>query len=370
MQNYDLLVQSGLFDADFYRREYLDVGLESDPLRHYLACGAAEGRDPNPFFDTDWYAAFQPALARDGLNSLAHYQIEGARRGRDPSPFFQTQWFESCGRTSEQRDGQTGLAEYLSRLARTPWEQPPKMVVYSAIFGGYDNPPRVANPDERIRYILFTEQPNLKAPSPWEVRSVPRIFADPQLDARRIKILPHLFLPDFDVSVWIDANSELLRLTDDDARRLSECGDVLARPHDFRSCLYREAKAVLWYRMDSPLRVKRQLESYRSAGFPEKFGLHQTAFLVRRHMRDGCIEFARLWWDQVFKHSKRDQLSFDFVRWKLDASVVPLFMRFTNNAVLKLTPHKRRNAFPFQQTVWPTFRVIEHGPHRLWEEAK
>jgi len=364
------LAQSGLFDADFYAREYPDVRLEGgNPLRHYLSCGAAEGLDPNPFFDTDWYAAARPELTRAGLNPLAHYQLEGARKGYDPSPFFQAEWFEACGRAnhhaSQPRDGRTGLAAYLSRLTRTPWQHPPKVAVYTAIFGGYDSPPIVAAPDERIRYILFTEQPDLKAPPPWEIRSVPRIFVDPQLDARRIKILPHLFLPDFDVSVWIDANSRLLRLTNDDVRRISECADFVLRRHEFRACVYREADAVLWHRLDSPSRVKRQLENYRSEGFPERFGLHQTAFLVRRHLQENCVRFARSWWDQVFNYSKRDQLSFDYVRWTLDLSVLSLFVKYTNNAALELIPHKRRNAFPFQQTVWATFRVIERGPHRM-----
>jgi hypothetical protein len=51
-----LIAKSDLFDADWYERRNPDVadwGL--NPVRHYIAYGAAEGRDPSPKFDTSWY---------------------------------------------------------------------------------------------------------------------------------------------------------------------------------------------------------------------------------------------------------------------------------------------------------------------------
>jgi glycosyltransferase involved in cell wall biosynthesis len=59
-----------------------------DPLVHYLRCGAAEGRDPNPFFDSDWYLEKNPDVASSGTNPLVHYLRSGAAQGRDPSPLF------------------------------------------------------------------------------------------------------------------------------------------------------------------------------------------------------------------------------------------------------------------------------------------
>ncbi len=41
--------RSGLFDAEWYVREYADVAAAGiDPLRHYVEYGAKEGRAPNP----------------------------------------------------------------------------------------------------------------------------------------------------------------------------------------------------------------------------------------------------------------------------------------------------------------------------------
>jgi hypothetical protein len=52
-----LVRASGLFDEDWYLRRYPDVALAHvDPIVHYLTLGAAQGRDPSPLFQTEYYA--------------------------------------------------------------------------------------------------------------------------------------------------------------------------------------------------------------------------------------------------------------------------------------------------------------------------
>lgn len=52
-----LIRASGLFDVDWYLARYPDVAASGlDPIDHYLRIGAALGYDPNPLFDTNFYA--------------------------------------------------------------------------------------------------------------------------------------------------------------------------------------------------------------------------------------------------------------------------------------------------------------------------
>ena len=51
----DLIRGSGIFDADWYRATYPDVG-DHDPADHYVRIGAPRGYNPNPLFDTGYYA--------------------------------------------------------------------------------------------------------------------------------------------------------------------------------------------------------------------------------------------------------------------------------------------------------------------------
>lgn len=62
-------------------------------MTHYIDFGASEGRDPNAFFDSDWYLAKYGDVAKSGMNPLDHYIRFGAAEGRDPSPMFDTDWY-------------------------------------------------------------------------------------------------------------------------------------------------------------------------------------------------------------------------------------------------------------------------------------
>jgi len=88
-----------LFDSAWYLARYPDVARAGcDPFRHYLEHGAWEMRNPNPLFDSDWYLETYPDVARSGVNPLVHYQTIGAAGNRDPHPLFDTRAYrEACG---------------------------------------------------------------------------------------------------------------------------------------------------------------------------------------------------------------------------------------------------------------------------------
>jgi glycosyltransferase involved in cell wall biosynthesis len=77
-----LIEQSGLFQADWYLRRYLDVkqaGVE--PLDHYLLHGGREGRDPGPEFETALYLEECPRACQSDEAPLLHYIKTGRTLG-------------------------------------------------------------------------------------------------------------------------------------------------------------------------------------------------------------------------------------------------------------------------------------------------
>jgi len=75
--------ESGLFDAAYYLSRYQDVAAAgADPALHYVAHGAAEGRDPSAAFSTRAYLHRYPDVQADGRNALFHYVRHGRREGR------------------------------------------------------------------------------------------------------------------------------------------------------------------------------------------------------------------------------------------------------------------------------------------------
>jgi ADP-heptose:LPS heptosyltransferase len=96
---YELLAQSGLFDAEFYLRANPDIAsLNVDPLLHYLERGCLERRDPSASFDTSHYLKLCDALGEAPVNALAHYLTVGVRRGLTPMSGVDRNRF--VGRTS------------------------------------------------------------------------------------------------------------------------------------------------------------------------------------------------------------------------------------------------------------------------------
>lgn len=83
----ELVRRSGLFDAAWYLRTNPDVARAGlDPLDHYLAHGAFEGRRPSPGFDVDHYFNTYLDLPRGSINPLLHYLRHGLYEGRSRLP--------------------------------------------------------------------------------------------------------------------------------------------------------------------------------------------------------------------------------------------------------------------------------------------
>lgn len=89
-----LLAASELFDSAWYLANSPDVARAGmDPLLHFVLCGAAERRPASPLFDTAWYLDAYQDVAESGINPLLHYWKFGAAEGRDPNAWFDTDWY-------------------------------------------------------------------------------------------------------------------------------------------------------------------------------------------------------------------------------------------------------------------------------------
>ncbi|NVD39795.1 glycosyltransferase [Ensifer sp. HO-A22] len=65
---------SKYFDAGWYLGQNRDVEAAGfDPVLHYIAFGAEEGRNPGPYFDGGLYLLRRPDVAASGINPLVHF---------------------------------------------------------------------------------------------------------------------------------------------------------------------------------------------------------------------------------------------------------------------------------------------------------
>jgi hypothetical protein len=58
------------------------------------------------------------------------------------------------------------------------------------------------------------------------------------------------------------------------------------------------------------------MKHYRYENYPTGAGLAECPVILRRHTK-GTELFNEIWWNEIETHSRRDQLSFNYVAWKL-----------------------------------------------------
>ena len=85
-----------LFNSSYYLASNPDVAKAGiDPLAHYENFGWREGRNPDPLFDERYYLATNPDVAKAGVNPLMHFETFGWKEGRNPDPLFDTKYYLS-----------------------------------------------------------------------------------------------------------------------------------------------------------------------------------------------------------------------------------------------------------------------------------
>ncbi|MEM9239909.1 MAG: hypothetical protein AAGB07_08020, partial [Pseudomonadota bacterium] len=82
----------GLFDAEFYRDNYLRVTPEDrsgiDPYEHYLEEGRYRGFSPNPYFDADQYLRYNTDISSISIDPCLHYMFYGWKEHRPSGTAF------------------------------------------------------------------------------------------------------------------------------------------------------------------------------------------------------------------------------------------------------------------------------------------
>jgi len=237
-----------------------------------------------------------------------------------------------------------------------------KIVIYTAIFGGKDNLIEPEFIPQGCDFVCFTDQDFVS--DIWEVRKVEPDFVDPVRSAKIYKILPHKYLSEYEISIWIDGNM-ILR---GDVRKLIKkyLADAnlavfshnehmkrwkklfwIKNNEDCRDCLYAELEYLLRigkngkYK-DDPNLMRQQVKRYKQEGYPEHNGLIVGMVILRRHNREDIIQTMKDWWNEIENGSRRDQLSFNYVAWKNKLNFSYMKGDSRRNKYFLHTQHKKR----------------------------
>ena len=209
-----------------------------------------------------------------------------------------------------------------------------KLVCYTCCTGGYDNISQYEVINPNWDYVYFTDNEELikqKQIGHWEIRPLAFSKLTNVKNARWHKVNAHILFPEYEYSLWLDANITIKsENVINKIKQLIKEDTLFSVPlHPNRNCIYDEAKVIIDLDIDYSKIVKSEIKFLKKEKYPTTNGLHETCILFRKHNQ--LKNTLDLWWKMIKSYSKRDQLSFDYAIWKNNISVLPLYEKGTEH---------------------------------------
>lgn len=200
-----------------------------------------------------------------------------------------------------------------------------KIAVYTVVYGCKDYIPKFLCPLPEYDCFVVTDQRDLadyaiKSGSHFKPIIMPAMSSNERKSSRYIKCRPDLIFSDYEASVYLDANLivkiNLLQCVPDILANTDYA--VFKHPRGITSG-YDDGQRCIRQRRADPSVIVKQLEYYKQCGYEDKYGIIPACgILVRRHNKKDVVDFGSAWWDQILEYSERDQISWPFLRWRMN----------------------------------------------------
>lgn len=190
---YRSIANSGLFDADWYRKRQGLSRFFYEPLWHYIDVGWKQGKDPSPNFDTSHYLQIYPDVRPLHVNPLFHFVEHGDVEGRLPLrhlPQVLRHYFPDARELSTflvSRPSTRRMSIVIDDATVSPHQLPLKDIVEASVA-------RAVRTKSALRFIsllsdsqtLHTALSDLSA----EKVAIEAIYEDPHADSTNYPIYP------------------------------------------------------------------------------------------------------------------------------------------------------------------------------------
>ncbi len=214
------------------------------------------------------------------------------------------------------------------------------IAVYTVILDKYD-PLRVP-PERRLLdeadFYCFTNSQLIS--DYYTIVPTEKMFDSASLTNRYYKILSHPKLSKYKYTIYHDGSVQITAHTLQPLITQILKGNHLALfKHRFRTCIYEEAKAVVYYRRANYRVVYNHVRRYRQEGYPASFGLIEGGVIVRNNQLPQLKNYMNAWWQEVYNNAPRDQLSFNYIVWKYPINVAFIPGDMSHNDFFKYCFH-------------------------------
>ena len=189
-----------------------------------------------------------------------------------------------------------------------------KVIVYSCLIGDYDNVTSF-NKQKGYDYILFTDQKINN--TNWTIFPIPDSVLNLKVSnikkQRYMKIMPHKFFKNYDLSLYIDPNYEITGDLDDYLINTLNPLDHIYIPHlQFGKGIRQALDNAIEKKLDDVSLLNKVKKRYDSKHFLDKTGIVNAGLMIRYHNTEDCIRLMEKWWREVRDYSHVDGFAFDY----------------------------------------------------------
>lgn len=222
-----------------------------------------------------------------------------------------------------------------------------KIAIYTCITGNYDKIEEPLIIESACDYFLFTNNDNLKS-NLWNIKDIPEDIKKLENNVkinRYIKMHPKELFPDYDYSIYIDGNVEIISTISQLIKNINNKTGLAIHRHCERKCIYDEIKACRAYNKGKYSNLKKQAKRYKKEGFPQNYGMLECNMLISDLQNDILTKIFNKWWEEYLKsESMRDQIALPYVLWKNNLNIDDvgnLGNNINKNYLLKINTHQK-----------------------------
>lgn len=220
-------------------------------------------------------------------------------------------------------------------------------VIYTILVGRYDNLKQPLVVDDSFDYICFSNDINKEKVGVWRIKKISFENNDATRVSRYPKLLPHQVLQEYDYSLYIDANIQIIsrELYDLINQKIEKKVLIAQVPNIFRSCIYKDIEIAYRKGKVDFRGAKKQYLHLKKEHFPENYGLFENNVILRKHNDPKVIAISEAWWKEYCSYTHRDQFCLMYIYWKYNYMPIFLFgegINARNVFFLKLVKHPRK----------------------------
>lgn len=178
--------------------------------------------------------------------------------------------------------------------------------VYTAITNNYDKL-REQPKAKDTEFVVFTDNKDLPLVGEWQLEYIQN------LDHKQPKIQRYIHMPEYDQTLWIDANVTL-------KKGFESIFDTLKDNHiaTFNATLWntvdRETKECVIAGYETEEKAEKMRTFLKNENYPDD--RLSTCTVILRDNHASLTLFEHRWYNAMTKFSRRDQFTFNYALWK------------------------------------------------------